>query len=222
LLPQDHHIVELGFSWFPSDRLIFNACLGVERGDYHTTQFGTGLSFDEENYPMTFNVWYAASDRWSMSVGYSVYSNFVGQDISVADQVPYYQTSAGPPPVYSNALPPITSRWNYGGQAHVVTLGSRYALTERVSLTGKFEWVYGHDLVYNSQITGVTLTPEVGTYSEVLNETTRVTLGADWKIRPRVVVYGRYELFNFSEGDLAPGNQTGLAQGVLGGFSALF
>ena len=54
----------------------------------------------------------------------------------------------------------------------------------------------------------------------MLNETTRVRVGADWKIRPRVVVYGRYELYNFN--DVAPGYQTGLAQGILGGFSAMF
>ena len=54
----------------------------------------------------------------------------------------------------------------------------------------------------------------------MLNETTRIRVGADWKFRPRMVVYGRYELYNFD--DIAPGYQTGLAQGILGGFSALF
>jgi hypothetical protein len=45
-------------------------------------------------------------------------------------------------------------------------------------------------------------------------------VGADWMIRPRVVVYGRYELYNFS--DMAPGYQSGMAQGILGGVSAMF
>ena len=101
-----------------------------------------------------------------------------------------------------------------------MTFGSRYALTERVTLTGDVEWVRGHDLVYNSAISGVPLTPALGSYSEVLNETTRIRVGADWKVRPRMVVYGRYELYNFD--DVVPGYQSGLAQGILGGFSALF
>ncbi len=101
-----------------------------------------------------------------------------------------------------------------------MTVGSRYALTERVTLTGTVEWVYGRDLIYNSAITGVPLTPALGSYSEVLNETTRVSVGADWRVRPKMVVYARYELYNFD--DIAPGYQTGLAQGVLGGLSWLF
>ncbi len=208
LLPVYDHVVEVGFNWFPCDCFMCNACIGFERGDNHTQY----ANFDEENYPMSFNTWYAVSNRWSLSVGYAVYSNFIGQDITVADQLSY----TGP----GTAAPPITSRWNYGGQAHVVTFGSRYALTERVTLTGDVEWTRGHDLVYNSAISGVPLTPALGSYSEVLNETTRIRVGADWKVRPRMVVYGRYELYNFD--NVAPGYQSGLAQGILGGFSALF
>jgi hypothetical protein len=210
-LPEHDHLVELGFNWFPCDCFMLNVCVGIERGDTHSQY----ANFDEENYPMTFNAWYAASEKLSLSAGYAVYSNFVGQDITVADQLSY--TGAG------TAAAPITSRWNYGGQAHVVTVGSRYALTERVTLTGDVEWTRGHDLIYNSAITGMTLTPPLGAYSEVLNETTRIRVGVDWKIRCRVVVYGRYELYNFS--DFAPVNQigqSGWAQGILGGFSALF
>ena len=64
---------------------MFNACLGFERGDNHSQY----ANFDEENYPMSFNAWYAVCDKWSLSAGYAVYSNFVGQDITVADQTPY-------------------------------------------------------------------------------------------------------------------------------------
>ena len=61
-------------------------------------------------------------------------------------------------------------------------LGSRYALTERVRLTGDVEWVRGHNQITNSAMMfpgAITLT-DLGTYSEVLNETTRIRVGADW------------------------------------------
>jgi hypothetical protein len=224
LLPQQDHIVEIGFNWVPSDWFIFNACVGIERGDTHRL-FGDStrpINFDEENYPMSFTAWYAATCRLSFSVGYAVYSNFVAQDISVADQSTFTTGS-------TSAAPPSTARWNYGGQAHVITFGSRYALTERVRLSGEVEWVRGRDLITNSAITlasagspsvpGGTIT-DLGGYSEVLNQTTRVRLGLDWTITPRVVNYYRYELYNFL--DKAPGYQTGTAQGLLGGFSAIF
>ena len=223
-LPQHDHIVEIGFNWVPADWFVFNACVGIERGDTHGL-FGdsaTPINFDEENYPMSFSVWYAVSQKLSVSAGYAVYSNFVAQDISVADQSTYTTGS-------TSAAPPSTSRWNYGGQAQVVTLGSRYCLTECVRLTGDVEWVRGHDLITNSAITlasagtspvvpGGTIY-DLGGYSEVLNETTRVRVGADWTVRPRVVVYGRYELYNFN--DVVPGYQTGLAQGILGDLGAV-
>ena len=93
LLPQHDHIVEVGFNWFPCDWFMFNACMGIERGDNHSQY----ANFDEENYPMSFNAWYAVSQRWSLSAGYAVYSNFVGQDITVADQTPYTAARRPPP-----------------------------------------------------------------------------------------------------------------------------
>ena len=224
LLPQQDHIVEIGFNWVPEDWLVFNACVGIERG-YTAGVFGDStrpISFDEENYPMTFNIWYAVNCRWSLSAGYSVYSNFVSQDINVADQSTFTTGS-------TSAAPPSTGRWNYGGQAHVITLGTRYAATDRVRLSGEYEWVCGRDLINDSAIT---LSPagspvvsggtiyDLGGYSEVSNITNRVRLGLDWTISPRIVNFYRYELYDFL--DKAPGYQSGTAQGILGGFSAIF
>jgi hypothetical protein len=224
LLPQHDHIVEMGFNWMPSDVFLFNACVGIERGDTHGT-FGDAvepINFDEENYPMSFTAWWAVNPKWSLSAGYAIYSNFVAQTINVADESSF--TTPG------SAAPPSSARWSYGGRAHVLTVGSRYDLTERVTLTADGEWVQGHNLINDSTITlaaagsptvipGGTIT-DLGGYSEVSNESSRLRVGADWKIRPRIVVYTRYELYYFH--DIAPGYQSGLAQGVLGGLSALY
>jgi hypothetical protein len=204
ILPQHDHIVELGCDWFPSNSFMCNVSVGIERGDNHSQY----ADFDEENYPLTFSAWYAVTQRLSVSAGYAVYSNFVGQNITVGDDA------------VGTAVPPVSGRWNYGGRAQILTLGSRYALTQSVALTGDLEFVRGYNLITNSPLQGMALVPALGSYSEVLNETARIRVGADWTVRPRVVVYGRYELYHFN--DVAPGYQTGLAQGVLGGLSALF
>lgn len=226
MLPEDDHIVELGLNWFPAEWLMFNACVGIENSSNHSQPAVkavdptlSSVNFDEQNYPMTFSMWYAASDCWSFSAGYAIYSNFVAQDIVIGDDsAPYSSTH----------IKPVTSPWTYGAQAHVVTLGSRYLATQRVTLTGDFEWVRGHDSITNSATTfpapgsGATIT-DLGGYSEILNETTRISMGVDWMIRPRVVLYTRYELYNFEDMRAAPPpNQTGWAQGILGGFSAIF
>lgn len=207
-LPEQDHIVEFGFNWVPSDWFVLNASIGIERGDNHSDL----ANFDEENYPISVNAWYAVSKRFSLSAGYAVFANYVTQDISIADQQ-----------VPPSGFDPITSKWNYGAQAHVITLGSRYCATDRVRLTGALEWVRGRDAITNSTIifpTAPTTVTDIGTFSEVTNETTRLTLGVDWTVSPRIVNYYRYELYNFL--DKAPGFQTGTAQGVLGGLSAMF
>ena len=218
ILPQYDNLVELGFNWVPSDWLVFNACVGVEKGENHQ-QLGSysweQINYDEENYPMSFNVWYAATKKLSFSAGYAVYSNFVGQDINVADQS-VYNNNPG------SAASPVTGRWNYGGRAQVITFGSQYSATERVVFTGQIEWIRGHDAVNNSSMTfpgGIVVT-DLGSYSEVLNETTRFTVGVDWKISPRVVNYYRYELYDFR--DIQPVTESGTSQGILGGLSAFF
>jgi hypothetical protein len=219
ILPQYDNIVEIGFNWVPSDWLVFNACIGVEKGENHQVfgaQTWEHINFDEENYPMSFNVWYAANQKLSFSAGYAVYSNFVGQDINVADQSTYTGSNA------ASAAAPVTGRWNYGGRAQVINVGSQYSANDRLIFMGQIEWIRGNNAISNSPMVfpGNVVVTDLGTYSEVLNETTRFTVGMDWKITPRIVNYYRYELYDFK--DIAPGYQSGTAQGILGGLSAFF
>ncbi|MCC6123637.1 MAG: hypothetical protein IT426_01610 [Pirellulales bacterium] len=217
LLPEKDNLVEVGFNWVPSDWLVFNATLGYENGEHHQAygpnQFQK-INYSEENYPISFNLWYAATDRFSLSAGYAIFSNFIDQDISTADQLRY--------PGQANSAAPVTGRWNYGGRAQVITLGSQYTATNCLIFTGQIEWVRGNDAVSGSSMTfpGNVVVTDLGTYSAVVNETTRLTVGMDWKITPRIVNYYRYELYDFN--DISPGYQTGTAQGILGGLSAYF
>jgi hypothetical protein len=219
LLPTEDNIVEVGFNYMASDRFMLTACLGLEESLNQSAY----ANFTEQNFPLTINAWYAINNRLSVSGGYSLFSNFVGQTIDVASQ----NTAAG-------AVPPSSGLWSYGGHAEVWTLGWRYQATQRMRLTGQVEYVRGHDLIDNSTTYVNTTSAGVpnaindfGSYSEVLNETTRLTLGVDYQLRPRVVIYCRYQLVDFlddSPADQGPGqgNQTGTAQGIMGGFSAIF
>ncbi len=189
LLPQYDNIVEVGFNWFPCDWFMLNASLGCEKGTNNSTPDVssptpiangtiTPVNFDEENWPVTINAWYRASNCWSLSAGYSIFSNFVGQNITEADQTLFNNNPA-------SANPPLTQKWNYSGQSHVVTLGTRYALTERITLTGQFEWVRGNDLIYQSlqptTTAGAPVGSQLGSYCRVTNETTRLTLAPTGK-----------------------------------------
>lgn len=206
LLPEHDQIVEFGGDWFPSECLMLNATVGIENAGHNSPY----ADFSEQSYPMSFSAWYAVNPQLSLSAGYAVYSNFVAQDITVGDNAA------------TTTVPPVTGLWTYGANTQVVSLGSQYAMTECVRLTTGVEWVRGHNQITDSTLVfpGDVTVANLGTFSEVLNEAIRVRMGIDWTVRPRVVVYGRYELYEFE--DDAPAFQSGLAQGILGGVSALF
>ena len=216
LLPTTDNIVEIGFNLMPSEHFIVNASVGIEQSSNHSPY----ADFSEQNYPFNINAWYSATERFSVSGGYALYSNFVAQNVYLADQ----NTAA-------TGATPSSAIWSYGGNAQVFTLGWKYQASESVRMTGKVEYVLGHDLINNSTtnvatsannavVQTSTTESDFGAYSEVQNRTTRVNLGVDWTIRPRMVVYGRYELVDFL--DQEPGYESGTAQGIMGGFSMMF
>ena len=223
LLPQEDHIVEIGFNWVPADWFIFNASIGIEESWNHSSPASTqvtpslsSINFDEQNYPVTLGLWYAASKKLSFSAGYSIFSNFVAQNVTVGnDPAPYS-------PITGTILP-VTLPWNYSGRSQVVTLGSRYRVSENVTLTGEFRMGPGsgrdHQLVdvlpghrgHNHRPGRLLHGVE---YDHARTARRRLEdCPADRHLLPlRVVQLRRH----FS------GHQTGLAQGVLGGFSATY
>lgn len=173
LLPRNDHIVEVGFNWVPADWFIFNACVGIETSDNHSSPAAVAsdptlstIRFNEQNYPMTCSLWYAVNDRFSLSAGYSVFSNFVAQNVVVGDDPPPYDGVS--------SIRPVKSPWNYGAQAHVVTFGSRYAASDRVTLTGEMEWVRGRNQITDS----TTFFRPAGTRSPIWEATRRCSTKA--------------------------------------------
>jgi hypothetical protein len=198
-LPEQVHSVELGGTWTPTDNFMATVQFTIENS-WHQSQYA---NFSEDNYPMVFTVWYAPTHRLSLTSGYAYYSNWIDHDISLG-------ANRGDPTETE------TTRWNYAGENHLVSLNAGYAWSECVQLVGGYEWNRGSN-AFNlppSQQAGVdwTLLPFL---SDVIVETNRVTAGVDWQPRRHIDVYFRYILFDYD--DLSAGNDSGISHMALGG-----
>ena len=203
LLPQLDSILELGGDWMPSECFMFSVSVGIEDSSNHSAY----ANFNQQNYPFTANFHWMATDKLTLSGGYAVYSNFIAQNIVIGE---------------TTAPAPTPGIWSYSGGAQVANLTARYRVNPKLRLTGEVEYIHGNDQVTNSAMVlpGSATPVSLGSYSQVLNDSTHVTVGADVIHTPRLSSYYRYEFYNFS--DQQPGYQSGIAQGILAGMSARF
>jgi len=238
ILPTTDHLIEFGTTWLVSDRLMLNGMIGIEYAENHnvvpvtywtsSTTSTTRLrpiAFDEQSFPFSINGWYGVTECFSVSAGFAETSNFIGQDIHTADQFSQFSSV--------NYAAPLTGRWAYQGKSDILNFGFQYRATPCLRYVGQLDYIWSHNLVSSAPFTS-TLEPvgsatyqpalpsdnTLGYYSRVLNRTTKISVGADYQIRPQVITYVRYELYDFL--DQAPGYDTGTAQGVLGGLTAMF
>ena len=148
-----------------------------------------------------------------MTAGYAQMTNWIDQDITLGGQ------AAVPSVAYTDA-------WRYSGKADVVSLGTSFAWTERLTLIGQFEYVHG----VNTYATppsppsppnpaGVDFSDLPG-YSAVSIETYRVAAGFDYLLRAGMSTFVRYNFYDFS--DLAQGVYTGQSHMVLAGLTGTF
>ncbi|MFV2066321.1 MAG: hypothetical protein ACC645_05025, partial [Pirellulales bacterium] len=114
-LPTQEHLVEFGSTWTPTDNFLLSATIGLE----NRWNKSDVADFSEDSYPIVLTAWYAPATRWSVSGGLAFFSNWIDQDITLG------QLST-----------PGTTRWSYGGQSDVVNLGTTYAWSDRLTLTG--------------------------------------------------------------------------------------
>ena len=164
-LPEQVHSVELGGTWTPTDNFMATTQFTIENSWQHSQY----ANFTENNYPIVFTIWYAPTQRLSLTSGYAYFSNWIDQDITLG-------ANRGIP------TDTETTRWNYAGENHLVSFNASYAWTECVQLVGGYEWNRGSNAfsLPPSQQPGVdwSLLPSL---SDVLVETNRVTAGVDWQ-----------------------------------------
>ncbi len=196
--PEQQNRIEIGGSWIPTDNLIATANLGLENRSNNSSI----ASFNEDNYPLTFSLWYAPTVRWSFSAGYSYLSNWIDQEIYFPSDTP--------------GVEPYDRRtWSYGGTGQVVNVGGSYAWTPDLSLSGGIEFVSARNA-----ISPLEPWPDLPQYFDVVVNRTRVTGGVDWTLGSGVSAYFRYVFDDYQ--DRSVSYNSGLAHMVLTGFSAIY
>jgi len=202
-LPEQVHSVELGGTWTPTDNFMATAQFTIENSWQHSQY----ANFSENNYPMVFTVWYAPTQRMSLTGGYAYFSNWIDQDITLG-------ANRGVP------ADTETTSWNYAGQNHLVSFNTSYAVTDCVQLVGGYEWNRGSNAFrvptspHAADGVDWSLLPSL---SDVLVETNRVTAGVDWQPYQYMNLYCRYILFDYN--DLSSGQDSGITHMALGGAS---
>ncbi|HYW79666.1 MAG TPA: hypothetical protein VE890_08820, partial [Thermoguttaceae bacterium] len=62
-LPEEESLLEIGGTWVPWTNFLATATVGFENRHNRSEV----AQFEEDNYPMTFTLWYAPTSRWSLS-----------------------------------------------------------------------------------------------------------------------------------------------------------
>lgn len=169
-LPERENLVEVGGTWTPTMNFLASVSIGLRNRANHSEV----AEFVEENFPMTFTLWYAPTSKWSLSAGYGFYSNWIDQDITFPSDTP--DVAIGD-----------TRRFSYGGRGRVLSVGAAYVCTRQWTFSAGTQFVWTHDAMNPLEPW-----PDLAGYSDVIVNRTRVTGGVDWSPRDRVSLYFRY------------------------------
>ncbi len=196
--PEQENEVQFGGTWLAADNLVASASVGIE----NRKNSSEIANFTEDNYPMTFMLWYAPKPAWSVSGSYGYYSNWIDQDILFPSDNPLNE-------------PFDRRRWNYGGRGQVLSFDSRYQWSKSITLTGSLQHVWTIDA-----FDPLAPWPDLPVYSQVIVNKTRYSGGVDWYANERISAYVRYIYEDYE--DVATPLLSGSAHMFLGGLTALF
>ncbi len=203
--PQHTDLIEFGGTWTPTYSLMLNASIGIQKR--HTDISPEFANFDEEDYPIVFSAWYSPTKRWSLSGGLAFLSNDINQEITIGKDHGGSETAENTP-------------FNYNGRATVVNLGTRYAWSERLTLTGDIEWVESFNGFDEPIPPGGQDFQYLPGASDVLTETTRLSAGVDYWLRDGISCYVVYNYYDWDE--KAGNNESGTISYFLTGLTATF
>jgi hypothetical protein len=196
--PEEIHWVDIGGTWTPTSYFMANAQVSV-MNSWHKSEFA---NFTEQNYPFHLTMWYAPTPVWSLSGGYGYFSNAINQDITLG----FFHDAAGQTE---------TTRWDYNGESHVLSLNGTYLWTSDVHLIAGYEWVSGTNVFSVPPSPAGANWSALPTFSDIDVDTQRWTAGMDWTAYRNMTVYFRYIYFDFN--DAANGFEDGTAHMALAG-----
>ena len=197
-LPQQENLAEVGGTWTPATNFLTTVSVGFQNRQHHSDI----ANFEEDDYPMTFTLWYAPTPKWSLSAGYGFYSNWIDQDITFPSDTP--DVSVGD-----------TRRFSYGGRGRVLSVGGSHAWTRQLTLSGGVQLVWARDAMNPLEPW-----PDLAGYSDVIVNRARVTGGVDWHPRDRIAAYFRYIWEDYD--DQSATYNSGTAHMLLTGLTATF
>ena len=210
-LPTQTHRFEFSNTWSPTHAFLLTGLVGFD----NRWNSSDVANFQSDDYDVVVTARYAPTPKWSVSGGLAFYSNWIDQDITL-----------GPS---SN---PWTLPWEYGGRSEVINLGTTYAWTKNLTLSGTLDFVNG-----KNSFDPLAPWPDLPFYSDVEVSTTRFMAGIDYDLGNRSSCYVRYQVFNFDDespfhdngvptqiarGVLQPGHDNGKSQMLLVGGTILY
>ncbi len=207
--PEHEDLVEFGGTWMPAYNVLFSATFGL-LNRHHCSPYA---NFDEDNYPIVLTAWWAPTPRWSISGGLAFMSNWIDQDITIG-------TGA-----WQFNLPLRTWEgiddvpFSYGSRADVISLGTTYAATDRMTLSGGLEFARSSAIFDDPSIPNLDLTYLPGA-SDVLTETTRFNAGMNYRLSHGMDCYLHYNFYDWN--DKAGNGESGTAHMFLGGLAAAY
>ena len=203
-LPTDSQLFEIGGSWSPMSNLLLSVRAEIQA----TSNSSHYANFAENNYPVLCTIWYAPTPKLSLSAGYSYFSNWVNQDVTMG-----FRGLDEPPPAE-------TIRVGYNGQTQVVNVGGRYAWSEKLSLSAGLFWTDGYNVFNMGQSQTGANWSQLPLYSDVRAVSTRYQGGFDYRLSKKVSCYFRVNVFDYQ--DQSQGTGSGLSYFFLGGLSGVF
>jgi len=193
-LPTEEHLIDIGTTWAPVDTMLFSASFGINNSG-NTSDVAR---FQEDDYNIVLSGWYSPTPRWTVSGGLAFYANWIDQDITLGSK-----------------STPFTTPWSFGGRSDVVNVGTTYAWTRLITLSGGYEFVRGSNIAEAPSPYA-----DIPALSNVVVETSRFTAGVDYQLHQGIGCYLRYQFFDYE--DRTQSFNSGTSDMLLFGADALY
>ena len=204
--PEQEHGVDFGASWNPASNLTATAQFSAVSRWNNSAPLNQ-IDYQETSFPIVTTLWFAPTDKLSLTGGYAYFSNWIDQEVNVS-----YTGRIGE----AEAL-----QTDYDGTNQVVSFNANYACSEDFRLVGGIEWNRGNNSFRLADpLTFAGDYSQVAGFSSVLVETTRFNAGFDHQLSPGIASYFRYNYFDYNDETAA--YNSGTAHFFLAGLSATY